>query len=81
VPAELLLRGEYGKDFDRAAYTRQLVKVLEGYGVDVVAMAGFGTIFSPEIFAAFPGRVLNTHPALLPRSRAGTPCGTRWPRA
>jgi phosphoribosylaminoimidazolecarboxamide formyltransferase/IMP cyclohydrolase len=66
VPAELLVREEYGKDFDRTAYTRHLVKVLEGYGVDVVAMAGFGTIFSPEIFAAFPGRVLNTHPALLP---------------
>ncbi len=66
VPAELLLRDGYGADFDRHAYTRQLVKLLESYGVDVVAMAGFGTIFSPEIFAAFPGRVLNTHPALLP---------------
>ena len=29
-------------------------------------MAGFGTVLSPEMFAAFPGRVLNTHPALLP---------------
>ncbi len=66
VPAELLLRDGYGKDFDRGAYTRQLVKLLESHGVDVVAMAGFGTVFSPEIFAAFPGRVLNTHPALLP---------------
>src|SRR4029450_13505036 len=32
---------------------------------DVVAMAGFGTIV-PDLPAAFPGRVLNTHPALLP---------------
>jgi phosphoribosylaminoimidazolecarboxamide formyltransferase/IMP cyclohydrolase len=66
VPAELLARDDYGKGFDRHAYTRLLVKLLESYGVDVVAMAGFGTIFSSEIFAAFPGRVLNTHPALLP---------------
>ena len=66
VPAELLLRDGYGAGFDRHAYTRRLVKILESYGVDVVAMAGFGTIFSPEIFSAFPGRVLNTHPALLP---------------
>jgi phosphoribosylaminoimidazolecarboxamide formyltransferase/IMP cyclohydrolase len=66
VPAELLLRDDYGTDFDRHAYTRQLVTLLDSYRVDVVAMAGFGTIFSHEIFAAFPGRVLNTHPALLP---------------
>ncbi len=66
VPAELLLRDGYGQDFDRRAYTRELVKLLESYRVDVVAMAGFGTIFSPEMFAAFAGRVLNTHPALLP---------------
>jgi phosphoribosylglycinamide formyltransferase-1 len=66
VPAELLLREGYGTNFDRDAYTRQLVQLLESHGADVVAMAGFGTIVSSAIFAAFPGRVLNTHPALLP---------------
>ncbi len=66
VPAELLLREGYGQAFDRAAYTRQLVKLLESHGVDVVAMAGFGTILGAEVFDAFPRRVLNTHPALLP---------------
>jgi phosphoribosylglycinamide formyltransferase-1 len=66
VPAELVLRESYGPGFDRGAYTRGLVDVLERYEVDVVAMAGFGTIFSAEMFAAVPGRVLNTHPALLP---------------
>ena len=29
-------------------------------------MAGFGTILGPEMFSAFPDRVVNTHPALLP---------------
>jgi phosphoribosylglycinamide formyltransferase-1 len=66
VPAELVLRESYGPAFDRGAYTRRLVDVLERYEIDIVAMAGFGTIFSAEMFAAFPGRVLNTHPALLP---------------
>jgi len=39
----------------------------------VVAMAGFGTILSPEMFTAFPGRILNTHPALLPAFKGWHP--------
>jgi phosphoribosylaminoimidazolecarboxamide formyltransferase/IMP cyclohydrolase len=66
VPSELVQRESFGPGFDRAAYTRRVVRRLEDSGVDVVAMAGFGTVLSPEIIAAFPGRVLNTHPALLP---------------
>jgi phosphoribosylglycinamide formyltransferase 1 len=65
VPAELLERTEWGPSFDRDAYGEQLVKVLRAHGVDLVAMAGFGTVV-PGLPAAFPGRVLNTHPALLP---------------
>jgi phosphoribosylglycinamide formyltransferase 1 len=65
VPGELVERTEWGPGFDRAAYGEQLVKVLRAHGVDLVAMAGFGTVV-PGLPAAFPGRVLNTHPALLP---------------
>jgi phosphoribosylglycinamide formyltransferase 1 len=65
VPAELVERIEWGPLFDRDAYGERLVKVLRSYGVDVVAMAGFGTIV-PGLTDAFPARVLNTHPALLP---------------
>jgi phosphoribosylglycinamide formyltransferase-1 len=65
VPAELLERTAWGESFDRAAYGEQLVKLLQSYRVDLVAMAGFGTVV-PALAAAFPGRVLNTHPALLP---------------
>ncbi len=36
------------------------------HDIDVVAMAGFGTVLAAPILDAFPGRVLNTHPALLP---------------
>jgi phosphoribosylglycinamide formyltransferase-1 len=34
--------------------------------VDLVVMAGFGTVFAASIHDAFPHRILNTHPALLP---------------
>jgi phosphoribosylglycinamide formyltransferase 1 len=66
VPTELVLRDDFGPKFDRPAYTRRLIEALGAHEVDVVAMAGFGTILGAEIFAAFPGRILNTHPALLP---------------
>jgi phosphoribosylglycinamide formyltransferase 1 len=65
VPRELVERTEWGPGFDREAYGERLVKVLRAHGVDLVAMAGFGTVV-PGLPAAFPGRVLNTHPALLP---------------
>jgi phosphoribosylglycinamide formyltransferase-1 len=65
VPAELLERTEWGPSFDRDAYGERLVKLLQAHDVDLVAMAGFGTVV-PGLPAAYPGRVINTHPALLP---------------
>jgi phosphoribosylglycinamide formyltransferase 1 len=65
VPAELVERTQWGKSFDRAAYTEQLVKVLRSHDVELVVMAGFGTVV-PGLADAYPGRVLNSHPALLP---------------
>ena len=66
VPTEVVERTSFGPDFDRLAYTHQVLDALERHGVDTVAMAGFGTILEKPIFDAFPGRILNTHPALLP---------------
>lgn len=72
VATELVERSEWGASFDRSAYAERLVKVLRAHGVDVVAMAGFGTVV-PDLPAAFPGRVLNTHPALLPAFKGWHP--------
>jgi phosphoribosylglycinamide formyltransferase-1 len=58
--------GGFGDDFDRPGFTVAVTEVLEAHGVDIVAMAGFGTVLAPALFDAFPGRILNTHPALLP---------------
>ena len=66
VEAVLVERTSFGRDFDRDAYTTQVVEVLQAHDVELIVMAGYGTIFSEAIHTAFPDRILNTHPALLP---------------
>ncbi|MDP9071953.1 MAG: phosphoribosylglycinamide formyltransferase [Actinomycetota bacterium] len=66
VAADVVERTSFGPDFDRLEYTHRVVDALLRHGVDTVAMAGFGTILEKPVFDAFAGRVLNTHPALLP---------------
>jgi phosphoribosylglycinamide formyltransferase-1 len=58
--------GGFGKSFDREAYSVELARLLSEDRIDLVAMAGFGTIVTGTFHVAFPGRVLNTHPSLLP---------------
>lgn len=63
VPAEALNH----KDFaDRAAFDAAVVDILRRYDVDAVALAGYMRLLTPGFLAAFPGRVINIHPALLP---------------
>jgi phosphoribosylglycinamide formyltransferase-1 len=66
VEAVLVERTSFGNDFDRDAYTAQVVDILKARDIELVVMAGYGTIFSEAIHEAFPDRILNTHPALLP---------------
>jgi phosphoribosylglycinamide formyltransferase-1 len=66
VPVEIIPRVTFGPDFDRVAYTHEVVDALARHDVDVVAMAGFGTILEKPIHDAYPDRIVNTHPALLP---------------
>jgi phosphoribosylglycinamide formyltransferase-1 len=66
VPVELVERTDFTPSFDRVAYTHRVVDALLHHRVDLVAMAGFGTILDRPILDAFPDRVVNTHPALLP---------------
>ena len=42
------------------------IEILKDAGVDTVVLAGFMRIVKPGLLAAFPNRVLNIHPALLP---------------
>lgn len=66
VPARLVPRCRFDAGFDRLGYTHEVVDALAAEGVDLVAMAGFMTVLDEPVFAAYPGRVLNTHPSLLP---------------
>lgn len=66
VSVVAVIREDFSKSFDRDGYTEAVVTALEPYEVDLIAMAGFGTILGEAIHLAYPGRILNTHPALLP---------------
>jgi phosphoribosylglycinamide formyltransferase-1 len=66
VPTVLVERSTFGPDFDRDAYTVDLTKTLVDAGIDLVVMAGFGTILGAAIYERYAGHVLNTHPSLLP---------------
>jgi phosphoribosylglycinamide formyltransferase 1 len=66
LSATVLERDDFGPTFDRAGYTKRVVAALDEAEVDLVAMAGFGTILDGLVFDTYAGRILNTHPALLP---------------
>lgn len=57
-------------DFEnRQLWTEALVTALRESGIQLVVLAGFMRIVDPALLDAFPGRVLNIHPSLLPRYR------------
>lgn len=66
VPAELVERDRFDVGFDRDGYSDRIADVLDEHRIDLVAMAGFGTILSAPAHERYGGRILNTHPALLP---------------
>jgi phosphoribosylglycinamide formyltransferase-1 len=63
VPAVLV---DPGRPVDRDALDRAIVAVLREHQVDLVCLAGYMRLVGPRILGAFPNRVLNIHPALLP---------------
>lgn len=51
----------------REAYDARLLRVLTAFQVDVVWLVGYMRIVSPVLIRAFPHRMFNVHPSLLPR--------------
>lgn len=68
IPTEVVERSAYLPE-RREDFTEAVVDALASHGVDVVAMAGFMTILAKPMFDAYEGRVVNTHPSLLPAFR------------
>lgn len=75
IPAIAISRRDFGyragaaQDWDREGFTRAVAATLAERDIDLVAMAGFFTVLHPVIFERYDGRLLNTHPALLPSFR------------
>lgn len=51
----------------RVDYDRRMMKIIDGVGADVVALAGFMRLLSPEFVEHYRGRMVNIHPSLLPK--------------
>jgi phosphoribosylglycinamide formyltransferase 1 len=50
----------------RTTWESEAVKLLNDTGVDLVCLAGFMRVISTTVMRAFPGKILNIHPAILP---------------
>jgi len=54
------------KGLEREAYDKLVVTALQEKKADLVCLAGYMRLLSPHFVAAFPNRILNIHPSLLP---------------
>ena len=64
VPSTVVDHRPFGKD--REAFEREVMSVLNGKHVDLVVFAGFMRLVTPYFVKAFPNRIMNIHPSLLP---------------
>ncbi|MBN2139653.1 MAG: phosphoribosylglycinamide formyltransferase [Desulfovibrionaceae bacterium] len=51
---------------DRLDFDREMIEIIRSSGAQAVCLAGFMRLVTPDFLHAFPDRVLNIHPALLP---------------
>lgn len=63
VPGVVVSRKDYAAS---AAYDAALLEMLRAYQIDVVVLAGFLTILSQAVVEAYPDRIINVHPSLIP---------------
>jgi phosphoribosylglycinamide formyltransferase-1 len=63
IPAQFLNHKDYQS---REEFETRLIKILDGYGVDLVVLAGFMRVLTPLFVSHYHHRIINIHPAILP---------------
>ena len=63
IPTEVVVKKQCGS---QPAFEEKLKEVLTAHHIDVIVLAGFMTILTENFTAAYPQRILNVHPSLIP---------------
>ena len=64
LPSLVVDHKEYG---DRAAFDQELIKIIDSSRAKLVCLCGFMRVLTPSFTGHYPGRIINIHPALLPK--------------
>ena len=63
IPAFTVSKKEFG---DSAAVEARIRSLLDEYGIDLIVLAGYLSLLTEEFTSAYPERILNVHPSLIP---------------
>ena len=63
IQTACILKKEYA---DQAAFEQAIKDVLAQHGIDLIVLAGFMAILSEDFTSAYPKRIINVHPSLIP---------------
>ena len=63
IPCEIILKKECGS---QEAFEQKIKETLAAYHIDMIVLAGFMSILSEAFTSAYPKRILNVHPSLIP---------------
>ncbi|MBQ4082014.1 MAG: phosphoribosylglycinamide formyltransferase [Clostridia bacterium] len=63
IQTACILKREYA---DQAAFEQAIKDVLAQHGIDLIVLAGFMAILSEDFTSAYPKRIINVHPSLIP---------------
>ena len=63
IATEVVVKKELGS---QAAFEEKLMEILDDNRIDIIILAGFMTILTEKFTSAYPKRILNVHPSLIP---------------
>ena len=63
IPTAVVLESDF-EDYD--AFNAEIIRILKDKGVELVVLAGYMKIITPAFVEAYPNKIINIHPALIP---------------